>query len=260
MDTDAMMPVFGAKEPVPARTVIRPAICTMAGGVIMLSDKVEVYQDDRNIEGMKRSSPVLSTVPGQLYSCGNALSWWLQEIDRPFDHWSVLARIQWGEKESDKYVYHFKGAPQQEVKFADLGLESDREYLVFEFWSQKFLGKCKGSFTAPAMDTNNGMQVFAIREARAYPWVLSTTRHLSQGGVCLMDEKWDQASNILSGKSKVVAGDPYVLTIHLPAGFKLKAAAVVGEKVEIANQQETAAVRIVPSATKTVAWEMSFAR
>jgi len=104
------------------------------------------------------------------------------------------------------------------------------------------------------------MQVFAIREARAYPWVLSTTRHLSQGGVCLMDEKWDQASNILSGKSKVVAGDPYVLTIHLPAGFKLKAAAVVGEKVEIANQQETAAVRIVPSATKTVAWEMSFAR
>ena len=258
MDTDAMMPVFGATEPVPARTVIRPALCTMAGGVLMLSDKVEVYQDDRNIEGMKRSSPVLSTVPGQLYSCGNALSWWLQEIDRPFDHWSVLARIQWGEKESDKHVYHFKGTPQQEVKFADLGLEPDRDYLVFEFWSQKFLGKCKGSFTAPAMDTNNGMQVFAIREARAYPWVLSTTRHLSQGGVCLMDEKWDQSSNILSGTSKVIAGDPYVLTVHLPVGFKLKAAAVAGEKVEIANQQETATVRIVPSATRTVAWEMTF--
>jgi hypothetical protein len=31
MDTDAMMPVFGTKEPVPARTVIRPAICAMAG-------------------------------------------------------------------------------------------------------------------------------------------------------------------------------------------------------------------------------------
>ena len=170
MDTDAMMPVFGTKEPVPARTVIRPAICAMAGGVLMLSDKVEVYQDDRNIEGMKRSAPVLFTVPGQLYSCGrNTVPWWLQEIDRPFDHWSVLARIQWGEKRETEWVFDFKGVPQQEVKFADLGLHDDREYLVFEFWTQKFLGKFKGSFTAPAMDENNGMQVFAIREAREHP-------------------------------------------------------------------------------------------
>ena len=52
--TGDLLPVFGMKEPVPARTVIRPAICAMAGGVLMLSDKAEVYQDDRNIEGMKR--------------------------------------------------------------------------------------------------------------------------------------------------------------------------------------------------------------
>ena len=46
---------------------IRPALCTMAGGVLMVSDKVEVYQDDLNLEGMRRSAPVLFTVPGQLY-------------------------------------------------------------------------------------------------------------------------------------------------------------------------------------------------
>jgi hypothetical protein len=115
-----------------------------------------------------------------------------------------------------------------------------------------FVHKADGSFYRG--------RFFAIREARAYPWVLSTTRHLSQGGVCLLDEKWNHVSNILSGKSKVVAGDPYVLTIHLPAGFKLKAATVAGEKVEIANQQETATVRIVPTATKTIAWQMAFAQ
>ncbi|MHC4096171.1 MAG: alpha-galactosidase, partial [Planctomycetota bacterium] len=167
MDTDAMMPVFGTEAPVPARTIIRPAICAMAGGVLMLSDKLEVYQDDRNIEGAKRSAPILFTVPGQLYSCERRpVPWWLQEIDRPFDRWFVLARIQWGRKEKDKHVYHFKGEPQQEVKFADLGLSQNRQYLVFEFWNQKFLGKFKGSFTAPAMDENTGMDVFAIREAR----------------------------------------------------------------------------------------------
>jgi len=259
MDTDAMMPVFGMKEAVPARTVIRPAICAMAGGVLMVSDKLEVYQDDRNIEGMKRSAPVLDTVPGQLYSCGRrSMPWWLQEIELPFDRWSVLGQIQWGEKEKEKHAYHFKGVPAQEVKFADLGLPDDREYVVHEFWTQKFLGKSKGSFMAPAMDENMGMHVFAIREARDHPWVLSTNRHLSQGAISLSDVKWDAGSKTLSGKSKVVAGDPYVLTMHVPGGFKLKNARGAGGKVETASGKETATLRIESKETKTVDWKITF--
>jgi hypothetical protein len=204
---------------------------------------------------------VLPTVPGQLYDPGHrAATWWLQEIDRPFDHWSVLARIQWAQKREKEWKFDLKGTPQQEVKFADLGLEADREYLVFEFWDQKFLGKFKGSFIAPAMDTNIGMDVFAIREARKHPWVLSTTRHISQGGVSLLDERWNNDGNILSGKSAVVIGDPYILTVHLPQGFRLKSAEVGDEKVEIAGQTETVTVRIIPSATKAVEWKMKFAK
>jgi len=259
MDEDAMMRVFGLQQPVPARTVIRPAVCAMAGAVLMVSDKVEVYRDDRNIEGMKRSSPVLFTVPGQLYGHGrNAIAWWLQEIDRPFDHWSVLARIQWGQKREKEWKFDYHGLPEQEVKFADLGLPDDREYLVFEFWTQKYLGKHAGSFTAPAMDENNAMQVFAMREAREHPWVLSTTRHISQGGVSLSDVKWDAPAKTLSGRSAVVVGDPYVLTVHLPAGFQLETAAVGGQPAEIASQGETATLRTVPSTTGTVEWKMMF--
>jgi hypothetical protein len=36
-------------------------------------------------------------------------------------------------------------------------------------------------------------------------------------------------------------------------------AALPGEQVEIANQQEAATARILPLATKTVDWTMSFA-
>ena len=261
MDQNAMMPVFGLGAPASVRSIVRPAICSLAGGVLMVSDKVEVYKDDQNLEGMKRSAPVLPTVPGQLYDPGHrAATWWLQEIDRPFDHWSVLARIQWAQKREKEWKFDLKGTPQQEVKFVDLGLEADREYLVFEFWDQKFLGKFKGSFIAPAMDANTGMEVFVIREARPHPWVLSTTRHISQGGVSLLEERWDVGKKVLSGKSAVVVGDPYVLTVHLPEGFRLMGADVSGEKVEIANQTETVTVRIVPSATKTVEWKMKFAK
>ena len=266
-----VMKTFAVKD-APLDTIIRPCVISMAGGVLLLSDKAEVYKEDRNLEGVKRSSPVLFTVPGQLYDFtprgpgwffrnharagGGESRWWFSEIDQPFDHWSVLARFNWRQKELE---WKRPGAPEQEVKFADLGLPDDREYLVFEFWSQEFLGKSKGSFTAPAQDTNNGLQVFAIREARPHPWVLSTTRHISQGGVSLLDERWDSGSNVLSGKSAVVVGDPYGMTVHLPEGFRLKNAEVGGEKVESTSQKETATVRIVPSATKTVEWKMSFA-
>lgn len=261
MDTDAEMTVFGMDESVPARSVIRPAVCTMAGGVLMLSDKLEVYQDDRNIEGMKRSAPVLFTQPGQLYSCERQpMMWWLQEIDRPFDHWSVLARIQWGQKRETEWVFDFKGVPQQEVKFADLGLHKDREYLVFEFWSQTFLGRFKGSFTAPAMDENDGMDVFAIHEVRPHPWVISTTRHLSQGAVSLRREAWDPEARTLSGESAVVIGDPYALTIHIPEGYQIDRADMAGETVETTRHQETATVRIIPSATGLVSWKIVFSK
>jgi len=261
MDEDARMPLFGVSDPVPVRTIVRPAICAMAGGVLMVSDKVEVYEDDLNLEGMKRSAPVLFTTPGQLYSNGRrAVPWWLQEVDRPFDHWSVLARFQWGEKRESEWVFDFKGMPEQEVRFADLGLADDREYLVFEFWTQKFLGKSKGSFTAPAMDDNTGMQVFAIREARPHPWVISTTRHISQGGVSLLEERWDEKSNVLSGRSKVVIEDPYVLTVHLPKGYRLENVKAGGEAVEIDRQEATAAIRIFPSATRTIEWRMTFTK
>ncbi|MHC4398499.1 MAG: hypothetical protein ACYTG0_02345 [Planctomycetota bacterium] len=100
-----MMAVFATEEDAPVGTIIRPALCSMAGGVLMVSDLIEVYKDDQNLEGMRRSAPVLYTLPGQLYDythrrpgqysmphCGGEAPWWLLEIDRPFDHWSVLAR------------------------------------------------------------------------------------------------------------------------------------------------------------------------
>jgi len=275
-------------------TIVRPCVVSMASGMLMLSDKMEVYQDDKNIEGIKRASPVLFSVPGQLYDFntiesnrivhnttdnlerlpeprihlrhpqlnhapqyGMQPTWWMLEIDKPFEHWSVLARFNW----RDMSRHWARGdRPAEEVSFSDLGLSDQKEYLVYEFWSKRFLGKCKGSFTAPAQDPNNGMQVFAIREAREHPWIVSTTRHISQGGVSLSNVKWDAEAKTLSGTSAVVVDDPYILTVHLPQGFRLASGRAVGEKAEIANQKETATFRMVPSATKEVQWQLTFTK
>lgn len=91
--------------------------------MLILSDKPEVYRDDRNLEGVRRAAPILFSVPGQLYdfderhsstlltipresirsgaapaSCdagqfGKVCPWWLNEIDMPgVGHWHVRVK------------------------------------------------------------------------------------------------------------------------------------------------------------------------
>ena len=90
--------------------------------------------------------------------------------------------------------------------------------------------------------------------------MLTTTRHVTHGAVCLRDVRWDAATNQLSGSSGVVADDPYVLTVHVPAGWKPAAATIDGREVAVAADGQTAAIRLVPGATGDVEWSVSFTR
>ena len=75
-----------------------------------------------------------------------------------------------------------------------------------------------------------------------------------------LDERWEGNHNARSGKTAAVAAGPHVMTVHRPEGFRLERAEVGGEKVECARRKETAAVWIVPPATKTVEWKTRFVR
>jgi len=258
-------------------TVIRPALASIAGCLLMLSDKPEVYQDDRNLEGAKRASPVLFSVPGQLYDFDEAKTarlramertdirsganptpidadqfgpvcpWWLNEFDRPFEHWSVLHRLNWAEQP----------AAAVSVRFADLGLDPAKDYLVYEFWSHKFLGSLRGQMDLPAIEPM-GLHSYALREKLDRPQILSTSRHLSQGGVDLLQVRW--ADSALAGRSRVIAGDRYQLVLHVPDGFDLRAATFAGQPAETIREGEIVRVTFVPAATGEVEWRAGFTR
>src|SRR5579884_463409 len=176
--------------------IIRPVLTSMAGAQLLVSDPVELYRNDSRIEGMRRSAPVLFTVPGQLYDYdpaatnnlllglrnanggaepgpidaeqfGNVPQWWLMDISRAFESWSVVARLAWHE------------LPATMVGFRDLGLAADKQYLVYEFWSHQPLGIFKDSFPA-AEQKSKEVRVYSIRELQAVPQIVSTSRHITQ--------------------------------------------------------------------------------
>ncbi|MBV8208054.1 MAG: hypothetical protein JO041_14810 [Acidobacteria bacterium] len=253
--------------------VIRPVLTSMAGAQLLLSDPVETYRDDRKLEGARRSSPVLFTIPGQLYDYdptaadnlmrglrnsnggaepgpidaeqfGEVPQWWLMDISRPFENWSVLARLAWHD------------LPQAEVRFRDLGLPEDQDFAVFEFWTQKLLGTFRGSFPAPAQAAKEA-RVYSIRHLKPHPQLISTNRHITQGGPDLIRWEW-LSDGRLAGESNVVQGDPYRLAVRVPGGFRIAGASMDGKPASIEPQEGWVAISTVPGKTGRVNWSVEF--
>lgn len=257
------------------QSIIRPALASIAGVALMLSDKPEVYADPANLVGVKRSGPVLFSVSGQIYDYdpvktdelritdtgslrggkdqvkfdgdqfGEVAEWWMNEFDKDFDHWQVLHRLNWTDHKTSATD---KG--EQRVEFADLGLDPDKRYGVFEFWSGKRICTDNSGFIAPALEAG-GIQSFAIRELTGLPQFLSSSRHISQGAVEIEDLTWSR--HTLSGECRLIEGDPYELRILVPAGYAPES----GEKVDADGILR---LQIIPDHTGIYKWEIKFSK
>jgi len=257
-------------------TIIRPVIVSMAGAVLMLSDRAEVYRDEKNLSGVRRASPVLFTVPGQVYDVDPVTSdkvieglrpnkgggvgpidakhdrpvcpWWLLEVDRPYEHWLVAARFNFSEREK---------LPRRRVALADLGLAPDVDYLVYEYWSNEFLGARRGAFPAAEQDPKS-VRIYSIRRKLDHPQILSTSRHISQGAVDLARVVWNDKTRELSGTSRVIQGDRYVITLHVPERYTVVEARFGDDPAETTTDGPVVRIAFQPVKTDTVAWTVRF--
>lgn len=109
------------------------------------------------------------------------------------------------------------------VTLAHVGLDTNSSYVGFNFWSNSIIPNISGSLqmTVPS----GSCEIIAVRPQSGVPEVISTSRHVSQGIVSMVAEKWD-GTNTLSGTSKVVENDPYELRIYSTNNWQLQNASV----------------------------------
>ena len=93
--------------------------------------------------------------------------------------------------------------------------------------------------------------------------MVSTSRHITQGIVDVINEQWD-GKQTLSGESRVVAGDRYELRIVVPVGaqsWTVQSASVEGIR-DVTCTQNGPGIRVsfVPKKTGTVKWTVDFVR
>lgn len=97
-----------------------------------------------------------------------------------------------------------------------IGLPAADAYVAYDYWKNRFLPPFSGNVTAslPALSC----QVLSIRPVANHPQLLGTSRHVTQGVIDVIEEKWDPATRTLSGVSRVVGHDPYELRVVVPVG------------------------------------------
>jgi hypothetical protein len=213
---------------------------TLTGSHLMLTDKAEVYRTPR-VEVARRTAPVLTTVPQQVFDVDPSRSSQLARADvevsgagprpldadqlpvthlfqldiaRPFERWTVLGRT---------------GGENRRVRFTDLGLRDSTAYIVFEFWTRRVIPSTSAGFAFVSLDTSYRAQAYCIRERLTHPQLISTSRHVTCGGPDLERVEWNEG--VLTGRSLAVGGDPYVLYLTEPRGQSFAGATASGARV-----------------------------
>jgi hypothetical protein len=243
-------------------------VTSLTGSILLLTDRPEVYRTEA-AEAARRAAPVLETVPGQIFdidpSRSDALErvgaevsgsgprvfdaglspscdLFLLEIQRPFENWAVLGRT---------------GDSVAAVGFSDLGLDPSKEYFVFEFWTKNLRGSFQGGFAPGTMDSVFKSQSFVIRERVPHPQVLATNRHVTGGGVDLLDVRWKD--RVLSGRSRVVGKDPYAIFLTEPEGYRLEGFECDGASLlETKRNGLVLEVRMLSGESREIAWLAKF--
>ncbi|HZT22994.1 MAG TPA: hypothetical protein VFB55_08825 [Verrucomicrobiae bacterium] len=107
-----------------------------------------------------------------------------------------------------------------------LGLDPQKEYYVYDFWNDHFVGRIKGSGTLNQTLRPGEARMLSIHAVEPHPQFISTSRHILQGYEDMARlPVWNARKNTLSGASKVIGGETYEIVIALNGFQAVKASA-----------------------------------
>jgi hypothetical protein len=176
---------------------------------------------------------------------------WLVTDNRGDARRDVVGLFNWDEKQSWQVNY-----PLDRI-----GLPEVKRFVAYDFWGNQFLPSIEGRLKVTLPPAS--CMILAVRPEADHPQVISTSRHVTQGMVDLLEEKWDVAKKILHGRSRIVAGDPYEIRVALGSGparrHAASAHAAPGPVTADLGQKEGLARLMIKAATGgEIEWAIQF--
>jgi hypothetical protein len=141
-----------------------------------------------------------------------------------------------------------------------LGLDGGSSHIIFDFWNQKLLGVFGDEMKIEIEPHDT--RVLSIHPALNRPQLIGNSRHVS-GVYSILDEKWDDTKNTLSGVSKSVPHEPYTLWFYVPKGVTVASIGVTTKddsKIPAQTRlQDNSLMVSIEGRSEPVTWTVSFA-
>jgi alpha-galactosidase len=176
----------------------------LSGGNMISGDRL-VDLDPTKLEILKKITPSYgeAAVPVDLFDADVPTTFVLR-VERPFAAWSVVAFFN-----PDLHA-----TVERRFPLSRLGLDSDRRYLAFDFWKQRFVGEITNEIGARVEP--GSVTLLALHAATGTPQLLSTSRHVAQGAIEIEDVRWNATERMLSGVSIGFPGSAHDVFVHVP--------------------------------------------
>ena len=107
---------------------------------------------------------------------------WHLPIETAQESWNLLGIFNWKDQQDDVHL-----------NLESIGLNSEKDYLVHDFWMRQYVGIVSKNVTLLNMAPRTA-KLLCFREQQQIPQLLSTDIHYTQGSVEILSAGWDNYS------------------------------------------------------------------
>ena len=107
------------------------------------------------------------------------------------------------------------------------------QYILFEFWTEKYLGEFKGNFSMNVPP--HSVRLLAIHKVKPFPQWISSDRHVSQTALELKEFEWKNDIKTLTGRIELIDTFPLKMRVRMPNNYSL-------QKIKCNNVQHSVAI------------------
>ncbi len=103
-------------------------------------------------------------------------------VETPRESWNLVGIFNWRDQQDDLHL-----------NLEAFGLNSEKDYLVHDFWMRQYLGIVSKNVTLLNIAPRSA-KLLCFREEQKVPQLLSTDMHYTQGSVEILSAGWDSCS------------------------------------------------------------------
>ncbi len=185
--------------------------------------------------------------PGGFYSTQETAlpTVWNLPVGKKFGKWNAVGLFNWSSGERRLPL-----TPER------LGLPPRKSYVAYDFWNGVYLGELGTSRSVTLPPTSCGL--YAVHEVSLEPFVLSTSRHLTQGAVDLADVQWNPKTKTLSVACEKLMPGEYAVVLYIPPGMALSVVRAPVRHSEVSLDGGAVKVLFQGVHTERLAWQAVF--